>query len=287
MTYSYEVAFSRNLGLVTRDEQSLLRKSRVAIAGLGGVGGLHLTTLCRIGVGSFSIADYDSFELANFNRQTGAYIDTVGHNKTDVMLDIVRRINPSATVSSFREGISESNIDEFLEDADVVVDGLDYFALEARDLLYTATRERGIPVVAAGPLGCSVALLVFLPDRMSWHEYFSIDVHGEETRQYILFAIGTGPRGLHIPYIDKSSVSLQDKAGPSLSAAVHLCAGVVGIEVLKLLLGRGPVYPAPYYQQFDAYRCKYYRGKLRWGNRGPIQRLKYLLVRRMLGNQSE
>ena len=67
--FSYDEAFSRNLGWVTEAEQARLRRTRVCIAGLGGVGGVYLLTLARLGIGAFSIADFDSFALANFNRQ--------------------------------------------------------------------------------------------------------------------------------------------------------------------------------------------------------------------------
>ena len=71
-TFSYHHAFARNLGWVTPAEQSLLKEKRVAIAGLGGVGGFHLLTLARLGVGAFHIADFDTFDITNFNRQIGA-----------------------------------------------------------------------------------------------------------------------------------------------------------------------------------------------------------------------
>jgi hypothetical protein len=51
-------------------------------------------------------------------------------------------------------------------------------------------------------------------------------------------------------------------------------------ESLKMLLARGNVYAAPHYHQFDAYKGIYRRGQLRWGNKGPLQRLKFLLARK-------
>ena len=83
--FSYDEAFSRNIGWVTSAEQQQLRTKRVAIAGLGGVGGVHLLTLARLGVGAFNIADFDTFDLANFNRQAGALMSTLGRTKTSVM----------------------------------------------------------------------------------------------------------------------------------------------------------------------------------------------------------
>ena len=62
MDFDYEEALSRNLGWVTEAEQALLRGKRVAIAGMGGVGGSHLLTLTRLGIGAFNLADFDRFE---------------------------------------------------------------------------------------------------------------------------------------------------------------------------------------------------------------------------------
>ena len=102
-TWSYDEAFVRNLGLVSADEQERLRKSRVAIVGLGGVGGIDLVALARLGVGRFTIADPDLFEIRNTNRQYGATLRSAGRPKADVMRDIVLDINPEADVRVFRD----------------------------------------------------------------------------------------------------------------------------------------------------------------------------------------
>ena len=59
--FNYERAFSRNIGWLTSSEQLKLKNAKIAIAGLGGVGGAHLLTLARLGVGSFNISDFDIF----------------------------------------------------------------------------------------------------------------------------------------------------------------------------------------------------------------------------------
>ena len=285
MDFDYDLAFSRNLGLIQPEEQQWLRASRVAIAGLGGVGGVHLTTLARLGIGHFHIADFDHFELHNINRQAGALCSTLGCEKSEVMQRMALDINPAADVKTFREGVTANTIAAFLEGVDVVVDGLDYFAVAARDLLYRAAHERRLPVVAAGPIGASAALLVFVPGGMTWHQYFAMDLARDVIDQYVLFAIGTAPKATHMPYLDRRYVSLAEKRGPSLSLAVQLCSGVAAAEVMKLLLKRGTIRAVPYFQQFDAYRGKFVVGRLRWGNRGPLQRLKLALLRRWLTNQ--
>ena len=79
--FSYREAFDRNIGWITEQEQDLLARKRVAIAGLGGVGGAHLLTLTRLGIGRFNLADFDHFELHNFNRQVGANVQSIGRSK--------------------------------------------------------------------------------------------------------------------------------------------------------------------------------------------------------------
>jgi hypothetical protein len=74
--------------------------------------------------------------------------------------------------------------------------------------------------------------------------------------------------------VDPSRLDLTGKRGPSTAAAIQLCAGIVGAEAVKILLGRGRVHAAPAYHQFDAYRGKWHRGYLRFGNAGPVQSLK-------------
>ena len=84
-TFDSARAFSRNVGWITEDEARVLTAKRVAIAGMGGVGGHHLLTLARLGIGAFTIADFDVFEVENFNRQAGAMLSTVGREKARVM----------------------------------------------------------------------------------------------------------------------------------------------------------------------------------------------------------
>ena len=103
--FDYDEAFSRNLGWVTQTEQLLLRQKRIAIAGLGGVGGGHLVTLARLGIGAFHIADFDVFELANFNRQAGATMSALGRPKVDVLAAMARDINPELALETFPEGV--------------------------------------------------------------------------------------------------------------------------------------------------------------------------------------
>ena len=103
--FSYSEAFSRNIGWVTEAEQAALRAKTVAIAGMGGVGGVHLLTLARLGISRFHIADFDSFGLVNFNRQAGAMMSTLGQPKVDALKRMALDVNPEIHIETFAHGL--------------------------------------------------------------------------------------------------------------------------------------------------------------------------------------
>lgn len=281
--FDYQAAFSRNVGWVTADEQAVLRSKRVAIAGLGGVGGFHLLTLARLGIARFNLADFDRFDLPNFNRQAGAALSTIGRPKLDALVEAAKDINPEIDVRPFPEGVTSKNLREFLADVDLYVDGLDFFAVAARRETFAACTELGIPAVTAAPLGMGVALLNFLPGRMTFEEYFRLEGRSEG-EQLVRFLVGLSPAMLQRGYlVDRSRVNLAEHRGPSTVMACHLCAGVAATEVAKILLKRGDVLTAPWGLQFDAYRGKLKRTWRPGGNRNPIQRLAIAIASRQLG----
>ena len=280
--WSYNEAFARHRGLISADEQERLRRGRVAIVGMGGVGGIHLVTLARLGIGAFHIADPDRFELANVNRQYGANMRTLGRSKAEVMAAEARAINPEIQLRVVTDPISPANVGAFLDGADVLIDGIDFFALETRRLVFREARRRRIWAVTAGPIGFSTAWLVFSPTGMSFDDYFDLNDAMDRLDQLIAFLAGLTPRATQRTYMDLSQVDPRSGRGPSAGLACHLCSGVAAAEVIKILLGRTPIRSAPWYSQFDAYRQQLCTGRLRWGNRSPGQRLKRLLLRKHL-----
>lgn len=285
--FSYHDAFSRNIGWLAMHEQEILRGKRIAIAGMGGVGGVHLLTLTRLGIGSFNISDFDTFDIPNFNRQAGAMCSTLGLPKIDVMASQASDINPELDIRQFPQGVSDGNLDEFLTDVDLYVDGLDFFAFDARRSVFAACRARGIPAITAAPIGMGAAVLNFLPGGMSFDDYFQWgDLPDYE--KALRFAIGLAPAGLHRAYlVDPSAVSLAERKAPSTAMACQICAGFAATEALKILLGRGRVLAAPHGLHFDAFRGRLAHTWRPGGNRHPLQRLALAIGRRQfLANAS-
>lgn len=281
-SFDYNNAFSRNIGWLTQAEQERLRNARIAIAGMGGVGGIHLVTLTRLGVGKFSIADFDTFDQVNFNRQEGASMRTIGLEKVNVMAEQARDINPELDIRVFPEGVNEQNLDDFLSGVDIYVDGLDFFAFEAREAMYRACERLRVPAVIAAPLGMGAAVVNILPGKMSFEDYFCLDGVTDEEKA-LRFLLGLSPALLQRGYlVDQSTVDLASRRGPSTVMACQLCAGVAATEALKILLQRGPVRAAPHGYQFDAYRNKLVHTWRPGGNHNPVQRLGLAIARRQL-----
>jgi tRNA threonylcarbamoyladenosine dehydratase len=209
---------------LTANDQAALRRLRVAIAGLGGVGGAHLLTLCHLGIANFHISDFDDFDIHNMNRQAGAFISSMGKPKHDILAQMARDINPEVDLRPFPSGVQAENVAEFLRDVDVFVDALDFFALPARRMVFAKSWEMGIPVLTAAPLGMGVALLYFSPLGMSAEDYFRWEGH-ELEEQYARLIADLSPAMVRRHYlVAPEAVNFQEKRGPSTVMACDLCA---------------------------------------------------------------
>lgn len=286
MSFDYDQAFGRNVGWVTRAEQEALRGKRVAIAGLGGVGGSHLLTLTRLGIGRFHLSDFDTFDLPNFNRQAGAMMSTLGRRKAEVLAAMALDVNPELQIRVFDEGVDARNVDDFLDGVDLYVDGLDFFAFAARKAVFEACARLQVPATTVAPLGMGAALLNFIPGEMTFEEYFRWEGCSEE-EMGLRFFVGLAPARLQRAYlVDPSTIDFHARKGPSTAMGCQLCAGVAASEALKILLRRGKVIAAPRGVHFDAYRNKAVTTWLPGGNRHPLQRLAIAAGRRKLGIRS-
>lgn len=278
MAFDYEEAFSRNLGWVTPQEQQRLRNARVAVAGMGGAGGVHVQALVRLGVGALNLTDFDNFEIVNFNRQAGAALSTVGHPKVDVMRDFAHDVNPELDVRVFPDGINEANLADYLDGVDLLVDAIDFFANSLRPALYQAARERGIPVVCSAPLGAGASLICFLPDSVPFEDYFGF-AQCDETTMAVRFMVGMSPRLPQRHYLAYPEiVDFVKRRVPSLGMACQFTAGMAVTAAMKLLLQRGGVRGAPHSYQFDAYLGRYYHCWRPGGYRNPLQKLAERIV---------
>lgn len=287
-SFDYDTAFRRNLGWVTTTEQNSLRRKRIAIGGLGGVGGSYLIALTRLGIGSFALSDLDGFDLSNFNRQYGATTATLGKSKLEVLVEAARSINPEIEVGLFPSGLDETNYRAFLNGADVYLDSLDLFATPLRWKIFDYCHANGIAVVTAAPIGMSSSMLVFTPEGMSPAEYFGVSNNESVEQQIARFLVGVNPRmktrrGL----IKEDGLDVHGRKLPSLVLGIEMCTAVACSTVLKLLIGRGEVRSAPWTCHFDALANEQYYTWRPFGFRNPLQRLMFAFIsRRYFGARS-
>ncbi len=147
-----------------------LQRASVLVAGLGG-GSNIAELLARKGVGRLVIADPDVYEPHNI-RQRGSLAGTWGREKVQVMESRLREINPHLDVLPIPEGVTLGNAASLVMGADVVVDMLDFHALDVKIVLSRAARRLGKPVVTTPSVVNGAVLYVFAPEGPSFEEFF-------------------------------------------------------------------------------------------------------------------
>lgn len=140
--------FSRTQMLLGDEALKKLSGAKVAVFGIGGVGGFAAQALARSGVGKLELIDSDTVALSNINRQIVAYHSTVGLYKTEVMKKMILDINPKAEVTEKRSFFLPDNEDSFdFSSYDYVVDAVD--TVTAKIGLVMACSRAGVPIISA------------------------------------------------------------------------------------------------------------------------------------------
>ncbi len=143
--------FSRTERVIGKDRLSRLSKSKVAVFGLGGVGGYVVEALARTGIGSLDIIDHDKVSPSNINRQLIATRENIGKSKTELWKKRISIINPDILVSSYPMFYLPGNFSDFdFASWDYIVDAIDTVAAKV-DLILQAKKHE-IPIISA--MGC-------------------------------------------------------------------------------------------------------------------------------------
>lgn len=141
-------SFSRTELLIGTEGLEKLKKSKIAIFGIGGVGTFAVEALARSGVGEFVLVDDDDICLTNINRQIHALRSTVGKSKVETMKARILDINPKAIVTTYQELYNSESADRLLiDDYDYVIDAIDM--VTAKLDLVERCKKRNIPIISA------------------------------------------------------------------------------------------------------------------------------------------
>lgn len=247
--FRYEEMITRNAGFVTPAEQERLRTGRVFVCGVGGMGGAALQSLVRAGVGSFTIADMDTFEVSNLNRQVFATLDTVGRPKVQSTVDALHRINPDIELATYGAEWVDS-LDAILPSHGVVINGMDDLA--AGIALYRKAREHGATVIDAytAPLPSVTVVGPRAPrpeERLrfgtvghDWRTLTREQVDAAKLAEAVYVMVNSSSRN-HIDLGIAAELMAGTRSRPSFAPMVIATGTMMAFEAVKLLLGRKTV----------------------------------------------
>jgi len=241
--------FSRNVGLITEKEQALLANTCIAIAGVGGDGGLLAERLVRFGIGKLILADPEIFEMANLNRQFAANKNYMGKNKAVAVAMELLLINPNLKVNVYTDGITKENVKEIVQEANIIVDELEYTLPELSVMLHREARKNNKHVFMGANIGWGASMFCFAPGGKTFEEHFSYD----EKRKTI------DPLAYlkKVPSYLKGEIAENVLSGkmpmPALASSVSLVASVIASEVIFFVTGKREPVTMPHFLFIDLF----------------------------------
>ncbi|SDW20782.1 ThiF family adenylyltransferase [Paenibacillus sp. CF384] len=232
--------FIRNLGIMSEIDVDKLQQSTIAIAGCGCIGGFSAELLARMGIGRLVLADPDTFDVSNINRQCAATYHTVGMSKVTALREHLLAINPDLDIIEFPNGVTEANVAEFVQDADYVIDAIDYFAFHDAVALHRAARRQGKYIITAAALGFGATVLTFAPDGMTIEQIAGIpeDMPIEQLRGATFPPASYADKLPSYVTVDHLQEWLTNKTIPTISVGQALGPGVLVSQLVLHLLGR-------------------------------------------------
>lgn len=139
--------FDRLLKIISQKELDIIKKSKILIIGVGGVGGYTLEVLARMGIENFTIVDHDIIEKSNINRQIIALNSNIGKYKVDAFKKRILDINPSININTNKDFIDKSNIEQLFNNKyDFIVDACD--TITTKVLLIKYAKINNIPIIS-------------------------------------------------------------------------------------------------------------------------------------------
>ncbi len=200
--------YLRNHDAISEEEQAFLSTKRVLVVGCGGLGGMVIECLARIGVGYLRVVDGDVFEESNLNRQLLSSTMNLGRPKTLAAQQRVMAVNSLVEVDAAQENLTAENALVLLAECDAVVDCLDN--IPSRIVLQQAAKTAGIPMVHGAVAGWLGRICVIQP--------------GEDL--------------LNLLYPEPQENGGEERQMGTLSFTAALTASWQAAEAVKLLLGK-------------------------------------------------
>lgn len=247
--FQYSEFTNRNIGFVHPEEQEKIRKARIFIAGVGGMGGAAVESIVRLGVGNLIIADFDEFEVSNLNRQIMATMDTVGISKVKATVERLKKINPEIQIQSYGKEWTD-HLDEILPQVDFAINGCD--DLKATIQLMRAGKKNQKTIIDAFTT-IFPSVYVVAPDRARPEEMMKFPTVGlaleqvtpeQETEckiRELTYVMTHSSSAKYVLWKYANEMFAGKRKRFSMAPMVITTGNLMAYEAFKLILGKGSV----------------------------------------------
>jgi adenylyltransferase/sulfurtransferase len=233
------VFYSRQIVLpeLGRQGQEKLRKSRVAIVGVGGLGSASALYLALAGVGFIRLIDQDTVEMHNLHRQVLYALENIRYPKVEAAAQRIRNMNPDVELDPIPENVREDNVEELISGVDVVVDGLDN--MKTRYLINETCAKHGIPYVFGGAIGMEGNVSVFAPPETPCLECVFPDLRDDQLPTCDIRGVLGSTTGIIGALQAMETIKLLADVGETLKGKLLVCdfttMDFVKLEIFKRL----------------------------------------------------
>lgn len=225
----------------SEEAQMKIRNLRVGVAGLGGMGSNIAEILVRLGVGHIKIADPDTIEASNLNRQVIANQGTIGMKKAMASAKELRGITEDVELVVYDDGITEKNAKEFVSDLDVVIDEIDVSPLRPHVWLHREARKLGLPLYSGYIIGLGTHVYKFQGNEYTFEDFMQNrdDMYDKPTLEFIIDRF-FWPRPSYASSdaaVEKMLESARQSSFPIFGASTYGSQSCLVIRMISDLLG--------------------------------------------------
>jgi len=220
--------------------QNKLKDLRVGIAGLGGMGSNLAEIMVRLGVGHIKIADPDTIDYSNINRQVIANRKTVGMKKAEASAAELRTIAEDFELVVYDKGITDENAEEFAGDLDIIIDEIDVFPLQAHVWLHQAARKKNIPLYSGFIIGMGTHVYKFQGSQYTFEDFMLNDIKQIQKPDFAFLVdrfVNPAPSYMQKPGVLKefSETSLKTSV-PIFGATTYISQSLIAVRVISDVL---------------------------------------------------
>ncbi len=259
--FRYNELFQRNIGIISKNDREKLKKSKIALLGVGGVGGRFAESLTRLGCENLLIADNGYFDPPDLNRQFSSSVHNLGKSKVSCVKKDLLAINPNLNLIAIKSGITHKNYKEIIDASDLILDGIDINFGIIKQMVNMYAYNNNKVVITSLLVGHGAICLIFNKRKgISHDEYFGLSPNESQKIFLKKFINGIYPNPTSDEYYNDAGIKLMNGMGhiPSSTANTFIAGALVTMAVRSVLLGRPKIPIVPFYQQIDLFDMKYY-----------------------------